>query len=116
MRRLSGYRVFVTLRSEYHVRGHLCFGVRNRRTGQWHPEHWSLGKPLATAFTDGRGRLCSLSLPAIGEPLRFLVNDEVLETSAVLSVEEREAFAMAGPLGGRFARTPPPAGDARETW
>ena len=37
MRRPSSYRVFLTRRSEYHVRGHVCFGVKDRRTG------WSEG-------------------------------------------------------------------------
>jgi len=112
MRRLSGYRVFLTLRSEYHVRGHRCFGVRNRRTGQWHEGHWALGKPLATSFTDGRGRMCSLAVPAVGEPLRFVVDSELFETSAVLSVEEREGFVLPSTLADRFART----ANARDTW
>ena len=48
MRRLSAYRVFLTRKSEYHVRGHMCFGVRDRRTGQWQNEHWALRERPAT--------------------------------------------------------------------
>ena len=67
MRRLSAYRVFLTHQSEYHIRGHVCFGVRSRRTGDWFAQHWALSRPLATAYADDHGRLRGLRLPAIGE-------------------------------------------------
>lgn len=95
MRRLSAYRVFLTLRSEYHIRGHVCFGVRSRRTGTWFAQHWALSRPLATAYADDNGRLRGLQLPAIGEPLRFQVEGETLETSPVLGVENREHLELA---------------------
>jgi hypothetical protein len=95
MRRLSAYRVFLTQRSEYHIRGHICFGVRNRKTGAWFAQHWALSRPLATAYADDHGRLRGLQLPAIGEPLRFKVEGELLETSPVLGVENREHIELA---------------------
>jgi hypothetical protein len=94
MRRLSSYRVFLTRQSEYHVRGHVCFGVRDRRSGQWLEAHWALRKHLAQAFPDARGHMCSFTPPAIGEPLWFAVGGGVHHTSPVLAVEEREALEL----------------------
>ena len=94
MRRLSAYRVFLTERNEYHVRDYVCCAVRNRRTGRYLDDHWALERPLADAFTDGHGHMCSLSLPLVGEPLTFIVEGELLQTTAVLAVEEREAVAL----------------------
>ena len=95
MRRLSAYRVFLTHQSEYHIRGHICFGVRSRRTGNWFSQHWALSRPLASAYADDHGRLRGLQFPAIGEPLRFKVDGEMLETTPVLGVENREHIQLA---------------------
>ena len=99
MRRLSSYRVFLTRQSEYHVRGHVCFGVRDRRSGQWLGGHWALERRLATAFPDGNGKMCCISGPGIGEPLCFCVDDRLHETSPVLAVEERAHLDLAGGIG-----------------
>jgi hypothetical protein len=98
MRRSSSYRVFLTRRSEYHVRGHACFGVRDRRSGEWLESHWALGLPLAQAFPDARGRMCSIRVPVIGEPLCFAAASGLHATSPVLSVEERQHLDLAGGL------------------
>ena len=103
MRRLSAYRVFLTQHSEYHIRGHVCFGVRSRRTGYWIAHHWALSRALASSYADDHGRLRGLHLPAIGEPLSFVVEGELLETTPVLGVESREHIELAplaacGPL------------------
>ena len=55
MRRPSAYRVFLTRSSEYHVRGRVCLGVKDRRTGAW-----TLGHPAL------RGRIASVGPK--GEP------------------------------------------------
>lgn len=89
MRRLSAYRVFLTRQTEYHVRNHVCFGVRDRRTGQWIETHWALNQRLAAAFPDARGKMCSVSTPLIGEPLWFAMAGGLHHTSPVLGVEER---------------------------
>jgi hypothetical protein len=94
MRRLSAYRVFLTARNEYHVREFVCCAVRNRRTGDYHEDHWALERRLATAFADAQGNMCGLALPTIGERLAFVVDGDVLETSPVLAVEEREAVQL----------------------
>jgi hypothetical protein len=82
--------VFLTRQSEYHVRGHICFGVRDRRTGRWLESHWALSACLASAFPDAHGNMCSIASPVIGEPLWFAVSGALHHTSPVISVEERE--------------------------
>ncbi|MGD8859856.1 MAG: hypothetical protein PVI30_07580 [Myxococcales bacterium] len=99
MRRPSGYRVFVTRNSEYHVRGHVCFGVRDRRSGLWVQDHWACGQRLATVFRDARGKLQTYDLPSVGESLHFRIDGHAHYTSEVLSVEEREGLSLQG-LGG----------------
>src|SRR5690348_5935780 len=94
MRRLSAYQVFLTERNEYHVRQYVCCAVRNRRTGCFLADHWALERPLANSFPDAHGQMCSLSLPLIGEPLSFLVDGELFETTPVLAVDEREAVQL----------------------
>jgi hypothetical protein len=96
MRRLSAHRLFLTRKSEYHVRGHMCFGVRDRRTGQWLLDHWALGQRLATAFPDAHGKLCRFGVPAVGEPLCFVVEGRPQYTSPVFAIEEREQLDMSG--------------------
>lgn len=96
MRRLSAYRVFLTRKSEYHVRGHMCFGVRDRRTGQWQNQHWALRQLLATAFPAAHGKMCGFGVPAIGEPLCFIVEERPQYTSPVMAVEEREHLDTSG--------------------
>jgi hypothetical protein len=118
MRRPSAYRVFLTQKSEYHVRAHACFGVRDRRTGQWHPAHWALDRRLANSIPDARGVMFSLGLPGVGEPLYFLVDGEYHYTSPVIAIEEREQMAMPDRLS-RLLRSEierRPEGTARETY
>jgi len=111
-RRLSAHRVFLTRRSEYHVRNHVCFGVRDRRTGTWLPEHWALGKPLATAFPQTFGNVYSFGAPVIGEALCFVIEDNAHYTSPVLAVEEREQLDIAAGFG-RFNPNSPAGMAAR---
>jgi hypothetical protein len=110
MRRLSAYRVFLTRKSEYHVRGHACFGVRDRRTGGWHGTHWALGCKLAGW----------VGMPEIDERLCFVVGEELHYTSPVISIEEREQLELPRRLRlspgllRAIARRPP--GTIRETY
>lgn len=92
MRRTSAYRVFLTRNSEYHVRGHVCIGVRDRRSGDWLKDHPALSRPLAHTVVDSSGRLSSPHLPSLGDPLEFDVAGTPLRTSPVLDIEEREAL------------------------
>ena len=120
MRRPSAYRVFLTRKSEYHVRSHVCFGVRDRRTGGWHEAHWALGCALAGSIADSRGAVCSFEDPAISEPLCFMVGDEPHYTSAVIAIEEREQLELprrtrlSSQLERELARRP--RGTIRETY
>lgn len=115
MRRPSAYRVFVTRNSEYHVRGLVCCGVRDRRTGRWVSTHWALNQTLATAFRDATGRMRALATPAVGESLQFVVGEHGVQTSPILSVEEREGLQLGehgrSTLEGFLIRR----GDIRET-
>ena len=118
MRRPSAYRVFLTRKSEYHVRSLSCFGVRDRRTGEWLPTHWALGVQLADAVPDARGDMCSLRQPMVGEPLYFLVDGRPHNTSPVMAIEEREQIELpmrlSTPLEHAIARRP--GGTSRDTY
>ena len=50
----------------------------------------ALGKPLSDAYADGSGKASVAPIPMVGEPLVFMVRGAPLETSSVLSIEERE--------------------------
>ncbi|HEX7479640.1 MAG TPA: hypothetical protein VF331_17680 [Polyangiales bacterium] len=111
MRRASAYRVFLTRNSEYHVRGHVCIGVRDRRTGQWQAQHPALSRPLSQVVTDSSGHLQSICAPALGDPLEFDVPGKSLRTSPILDIEEREALhageqALPSPVSHRPDRGP----------
>lgn len=117
MRRPSTYRVYLTKNSEYHVRGLVCLGVRDRRTGEWVEAHWALAQRLASAFPDATGHMRTVELPVVGESLTFMVEGRPRQTSAILAVEERIALELGSSLG----RTPshamrrPRSAAARET-
>jgi len=90
MRRPSAYRVFLTRSSEYHVRGRVCLGVKDRATGAW-----TLGQPALrgrVASVDPKGQPQSVGTPVIGECLWFVGGIKPVQTSPVLAVEEREAL------------------------
>ena len=118
MRRPSAYRVFLTEKSEYHVRAHACFGVRDRRTGQWHREHWALDRQLAGSIPDARGAMCSLGLPGVGESLCFVVDGAYHYTSTVIGLEEREQMELPARISPLLRRELErrPAGTSRETY
>ena len=92
MRRPSAYRVFLTHNTEYHVRLHVCFGVRDRRTGHWVQQHPCLNAKLAGTFPDATGHTRSMATPVVGERLSFETPGAPVHTSPVLSVEEREGL------------------------
>ena len=99
MRRLSSYRIFLTQRTEYHVRGHVCVAVRDRRTGTFIETHWALNMCLASAFPDANGKMCSISSPPIGEPLWFALRSGLHCTSPVLAIEERDHIDLSAQWG-----------------
>ena len=108
MRRNSAYRVFLTRNTEYHVRGHVCIGVRDRRSGAWFKDHPALTRPCANCVVQPDGRLSSPHLPSLGDPLEFDVNGRPLRTSPVLDIEEREAVDAAGGMSDRPHSMPSP--------
>ena len=82
------YQVFLTRNSEYHLQGHVCVGVRDRRTGRWMDTHPALHRPLATTVRTA-GELAALQKPQLGEALEFDLDGAPLRTSPVLNIEER---------------------------
>ncbi len=113
MRRSSAYRVFLTRNSEYHVRGHVCIGVRDRRSGSWLKDHPALARPFSHSVVSADGRISLPHLPGLGDPLEFDINGTPLRTSPVLDIEERESLApserpqrVPNPLSRRPERAP----------
>lgn len=92
MRRPSAYRVFLTRSSEYHVRGRVCLGVKDRRTGAWTLGHPALRGRIASVGPKGQPQW--VGTPVIGECLWFVGGLKPVQTSPVLAVEEREAMAV----------------------
>ena len=116
MHPMSVYRVYFTRNSEYHLQNNVCVAVRDRRTGLWFDEHPALSRPLAAAQLLAN-EFTSLYTPNLGESLDFEQDGELLRTSPVLNIEERD---MAGgtrattvsrsstrPTAHRTAKTPP---------
>jgi hypothetical protein len=113
MRRPSAYRVFLTRSSEYHVRGRVCLGVRDRRTGAWSLGHPALRGRIASVGPEGRPQ--SVGTPVIGECLWFVGGEQPVQTSPVLAVEEREALALGDGILDAMRCVPPPARAPRHT-
>jgi hypothetical protein len=80
------YQVFLTRNSEYHVKSHVCVGVRDRRTGQWFSEHPALSRALSSVVRTADS-LSPLRTPHLGESLEFDLDGEPLRTSPVLNIE-----------------------------
>jgi hypothetical protein len=102
MRRASAYRVFLTRNSEYHVRGHVCIGVRDRRSGHWCSDHPAVARRFSHSVVDHQGRVAAPHVPSLGDELEFEFDGQALRTSPVIEIEEREAL-MRGPV--RIPRT-----------
>lgn len=103
----DAYRVFLTRNSEYHVRGGLCCGVRDRRTGEFVADHAALGLQLAGTYTDELGASRCAQLPLVGEALEFERPDgQWLTTSQVMSVELRDAGGDDSLWGQMLSRRP----------
>jgi hypothetical protein len=85
--------VFVTRNSEYHCRDSICVAVRDRKTGQFRPDHPAIGRHMSGAIHFENGNIESFSLP--GEPVKtgdtlFFTEGRVdteLHTSPLCDVE-----------------------------
>ena len=86
------HRIFVTRNSEYHVRRHMCVGVRDRRTGDWLSGHVALRSTVSGGlkFHDNGAISASEGLPTVGESLFFIAAGRDLITSPVLTIERPE--------------------------
>ena len=83
------HKVFVTRNTEYHVRGAVCVGVRDRRSGEWLRAHLALKSRVSGGlkFHVGGGVLPNAGMPSIGESLFFHAAGRDLVTSTILSVD-----------------------------
>jgi hypothetical protein len=89
-------QVLVTQNSEYHCRNGACIGVRDRRTGDFVPDHPALGKWMAGGMWCSIGGGIESATPPgaifIGEQICFSSCDGHLEhdviTSPLLSIEQ----------------------------
>jgi hypothetical protein len=97
----TGYHVFFTRNSEYHLQREVCIGVRDRRTGRWFVEHPALLRPLHGAA--GSSGVTAERAPNLGESLEFWTDGGPVRTSPVLNVEERDDHS--GRVG-RMSRRP----------
>jgi hypothetical protein len=101
------YQVFLTRNSEYHVKSHVCVGVRDRRTGQWFSEHPALSRALSSVVRTADS-LAPLRTPHLGESLEFDLDGEPLRTSPVLNIERARGLDLssAARTGSRvFSKT-----------
>ena len=110
------HRIFVTRNTEYHLSGHRCVGVRDRRTGVWSENHQALGNRVigAVEFYPTGGMASRYDLPRLGDAMCFGDGAGLL-TSPVISIRRPSAHtvasypvAMAYALGGRQRSGPRP--------
>jgi hypothetical protein len=91
------HRVYVTHNTEYHLRDGVCVAVRNRTTGEWHPEHDALGRRLQGGIHLGNGAafMPYHGEPVVGDAMYFELPRGELVTSRVERVERppREVVA-----------------------
>ncbi len=77
------HKMFVTKNTEYHLRGEVCVGVRDRRSGQWMRGHAAVRHRLlgALRFSRHGGVIPNPGVPQAGESLYFAVGGQDLITS-----------------------------------
>ncbi|MFC1610671.1 hypothetical protein ACFL6C_06925 [Myxococcota bacterium] len=65
--------VYSTANSDYYLKGAICIGVRDRRTGDWRANHKARGRRLLGGVLLTRHGSLDLhhGLPAIGDQLCF---------------------------------------------
>ena len=93
------HHVFVTENTEYHVRRNRCVGVRDRRSGEWLPQHRAMQRRVAAAITLlANGSLTAdQNLPIPGQRIIFDGESSVL-TGPVIAIERPpKAIVMAYP-------------------
>ncbi len=82
-------RVFLTKNTEYHFRGDVCVGVRDRLSRKWLPSHLAIGRRSAggVRFRSNGTAVPVCDGPTVGEALYFADGGRELITSAVCSLE-----------------------------
>ena len=90
------HRAYVTRNSEYHFRGNVCVGVRNRQSGSWVESHIALNHLLGggVRLQDGEAVL-DMDGPQVGGALFFVCGKKEMVTSRLCSVERPSKEAVA---------------------
>jgi hypothetical protein len=83
------HRVFVTRNSEYHLRAHVCVGVRDRQTGEWLHSHFAVTRRIAGSirFFESGAMSATPGMPQLGDSLYFEELGRDLVTGSVIAVE-----------------------------
>jgi hypothetical protein len=83
------HRVFVTRNSEYHLRAHVCVGVRDRQTGEWLYSHFAVSRRIAGSirFFESGAMSATPGMPQLGDSLYFEELGRDLVTGSVIAVE-----------------------------
>ena len=77
------HKQYTTRNSEYHLRGQLCVGVRNRSTGIWITEHEALGTRLLGSLARTAHGFALAPTGEIGSALWFNSNGFDVVTGVV---------------------------------
>jgi hypothetical protein len=90
------HHMFVTKNTEYHFRGDLCVGVRDRRSGEWLSNHRALSRRLSGGvhFHENGCAVPVPDAPGVGEALYFAEGGSELITSAVCDVDRPSRDAV----------------------
>jgi hypothetical protein len=81
------HRQFVTRHTEYHLRGAVCVGVRNRATNMWLSEHEALGTRLLGSLARTGHGFALVPEGELGASLWFSRKGMDVVTSAVTQVD-----------------------------
>jgi len=82
------HRLLVTRNTEYHFRGEVCVGVRDRRSGRWLAAHLALNRRLSGSvrFFDNGAVIPVDEPPSVGEALYFAGEGRELVTSLLCEI------------------------------
>jgi hypothetical protein len=81
------HKVYVTRNTEYHFRGTLCVGVRDRKTSRWRLHHPALEQHLTGSLYWDEGGSLRISDAPPGPGGRLCFGDVGLVTSLVQRVQ-----------------------------
>jgi hypothetical protein len=81
------YHVLFTQNTEYHCRNGTCIAVRDRKTGNWLPDHQAVNVAVISALHLRADKGLQFEPPAIGDPLVFYTKSaRMLVTSPIQQI------------------------------